>query len=228
MIQRLVQQTFSRRIVAASLGASVLFLLLAVLPAPSSINRLSQGDIVNQILSANPNNQPAVAQRFDINRVWQQVYEQLPDLPLENQYINQETGEVDTDNTLVGRFIRYHIYVKGRPPIYRLDWKLSLADYLGVNERMIDSAYPSADTLEINPMQGDLSAIKSLNRSQRNALVNTLTDIFSSAYRSSPPSSPQDSHSTSSPSPQPVPNQNSTTSPRPRSPQPGDAELLLP
>jgi len=44
--------------------------------------------------------------------IWQQVYKQLPYLPLENQYVNKETQQVDSNN-LVNRLIRYHVYVKG-------------------------------------------------------------------------------------------------------------------
>ena len=131
--------------------------------------------------SAQPNffvAQPAVAQSFPVEGVWQQVYQQLPDLPKENQYVSKSTGKAATDNTLVGRFVRYHVYLKGRTPLYRLDWKLSLADYLGVNELIQESQYPSSDTLRTNPVEGDRAAIGRLNRKQRAALVQTLVDIF--------------------------------------------------
>lgn len=62
-----------------------------------------------------------IAQNTRPRDVWQQVYQQLPDLPLENKYVNKETGKVDSENTLVSRLVRYHVYVKGRPPNYRLD-----------------------------------------------------------------------------------------------------------
>lgn len=170
---------------------------------------------------------PAYAQRFSPDNVWQQVYEQLPDLPLENQYVSRETGDVVSDNTLIDRFIRYHIYVQGRPPIYRFDWKQTLADYLGINEFIEASTYPSSDTLTTNPMEGDIAAIKSLNRAQRDALVQTIVDIFNAAY--SPPTATQESPSPNSPSPQPAPGSTSPSSPPSlREPQPGDAELLTP
>lgn len=170
---------------------------------------------------------PAFAQRFDPNMVWQQVYEQLPDLPLENQYINRETGKAVPDNTLVGRFIRYHIYVKGRPPIYRLDWKLTLADYLGINEFIDAAIYPSSDTLTTNPAAGDIAAIGSLNRVQRDALVQTIVDIFNSTYTDSAPSPSQDTRPTPE-SPRSTPDSTSSPPPSLQEPQPGDADLLLP
>lgn len=170
---------------------------------------------------------PVVAQRFDPNRVWQQVYEQLPDLPLENQYVNRETGDVVPNNTLVGRLIRYHIYVEGRPPLYRLDWKLTLADYLGINEFIEPETYPSADVLTVNPMAGDMAAIDSLTRTQRDALVQTIVDIFNTAYTPAP-TAPQSENSPPA-SPQPAPSA-PPASPAPslREPQSGDADLLLP
>lgn len=124
--------------------------------------------------------QPVIAQSFPVEGVWQQVYQQLPDLPKENQYVSKITGKVATDNTLVSRLVRYHVYVKGRPPVYRLDWKLTLADYLVANEVMEDSQYPGSDTLRTNPIEGDRAAIKRFSRRQRAALVQTLVDIFNS------------------------------------------------
>jgi hypothetical protein len=130
--------------------------------------------------------QPAIAQRISPGDVWQQVYQQLPDLPKENQYISKETGKVAENNTLIGRLIRYHVYVKERAPIYRLDWKLTLADYLDANETMYDITYPGNDTLRENPIEGDRAAISKLTRSQRNSLVQVLTNIFNSSYTAQP------------------------------------------
>ncbi|WP_210404648.1 hypothetical protein [Chroococcidiopsis sp. TS-821] len=122
---------------------------------------------------------PAIAQSVRISDAWQQVYQQLPDLPLENQYVNRQTGKVDPENTLVRRLISYHTYVKGRPPNYRLDWKLTLADYLGANEWIREESYPGHDTLRQNPLEGDRAAIERLSRNQRNALVQALVNVFS-------------------------------------------------
>ncbi|MGJ5672822.1 MAG: hypothetical protein ACR9NN_04275 [Nostochopsis sp.] len=121
---------------------------------------------------------PAYAQQVSSTDLWQQVYKQLPNLPKENQYISKETGKVAANNTLVSRLIQYHVYLKGRPPNYRLDWKLTLADYLDNNELMYDSSYPGHDTLRKNPFEGDRAAIRSLTRQQRNALVQALVNAY--------------------------------------------------
>lgn len=122
----------------------------------------------------------AIAQIIRSDDAWKKVYEQLPDFPKENQYINKETKKVAEDDTLVGRLIRYHLYVKGRIPFYRLDWKLTLADYLEINGRMNEDNYPSGNKLNKNPLEGDVAAIQKLNRAQRNALVQALVNAFSS------------------------------------------------
>lgn len=123
---------------------------------------------------------PAIAQIIRSDDAWKKVYEQLPDFPKENQYINKETKKVAADDTLVGRLIRYHLYVKGRIPFYRLDWKLTLADYLEINGRMNEDNYPSSGKLNKNPMEGDIAAIQKLNLAQRNALVQALVNAFPS------------------------------------------------
>ncbi|MFN6579656.1 MAG: hypothetical protein RMX68_007070 [Aulosira sp. ZfuVER01] len=130
--------------------------------------------------------QPAIAQRISPSDLWQQVYQKLPDLPKENKYISKETGKVAENSTLISRLIRYHIYVKERSPSYRLDWKLTLADYLNANETMYDITYPGNDTLRENPIEGDRAAISKLTRNQRNALVQALTNIFNSSSPAQP------------------------------------------
>lgn len=157
--------------------------------------------------------QPAYAQRITPGDVWQLVYQQLPDLPRENKYISKENGKVAETNTLVNRLIRYHVYTKGRAPIYRLDWKLTLADYLGANEIMYDATYPGNDSLRENPIDGDKAAIARLTHSQRDALVQVLVNIFNPTSQNTPSPSPD---TTATPS-------KSTT---PQSPQRGGAELL--
>jgi hypothetical protein len=133
--------------------------------------------------------QPALAQRIRPDGVWKVVYDRLPDFPQENQYVNKESGKVDPENTLAGRLIRYHLYTKGRPPFYRLDWKVTLAEYLEVHRVMEETSYPSANTLRTSPVQGDIAAIKRLNRVQREALIQVLVDAFTpqSVSRPSPP-----------------------------------------
>lgn len=131
--------------------------------------------------------EPAIAQRISPGEIWQQVYQELPDFPKENQYISKETGKVAENNTLASRLIRYHIYVKERAPNYRLDWKLTLADYLGANEIMYDSTYPGNESLRQNPIEGDRTAIASLTRTQRNTLVQVLVNIFNSNSQNTQP-----------------------------------------
>nr|WP_051056192.1 hypothetical protein [Cylindrospermum stagnale] len=157
--------------------------------------------------------QPAVAQRISPSDVWQQVYQQLPDLPQENKYISKESGKTEENNTLISRLIRYHIYVKGRSPIYRLDWKLTLADYLNANEVMYETAYPGSDTLRENPIDGDRAAIARFSRRQRDTLVQVLVNIFN-----------PNSQNTLTPNPITTPSPNTSTTPQ--RPQRGGAELL--
>ncbi len=163
--------------------------------------------------------QPATAQTIRKQEVWEKVYERLPSLPLENQYVNQNTGEVDTDNNLVNRLVEYHLEVKNRPPYYRFDWKLTLADYLGVNEKISESEYPGNNILEENPMERDRAAIEQLNRAQRDALVEVLVTTFN-------PNRPQTPTPTPSVSPLPKPTPNRRVIPA--LPKPGDSRLLLP
>lgn len=150
---------------------------------------------------------PVMAQRIRPEGVWKQIYQKLPDLPLENQYVSRETGKVDPENTLVGRLIRYHIYTKGRPPFYRLDWKITLADYLGVLTVLDDSDYPSRRSLNKNPAEADVAAVKRLTRSQRDALVQALVDAFTpqAARPPAPPKTPAPVPVAPSPQPAPAP-----------------------
>jgi hypothetical protein len=161
--------------------------------------------------------QPASAQFLRPEVVAPQVYERLPDFPLENDYVNRETGEVAEDNTLASRLIRYHLYNRSRPPYYRLDWKLTLADYLGANLDLVPAQYPGHSSLQENPMKRDRAIINSLTREERNELVTVLASIFNPnavRFDEQPP--------TPTPQPQPIP------SPSPRVPisQPGSADLL--
>ena len=122
--------------------------------------------------------EPVFAQTIASSDAWRQVYQRLPEFPLENKYVSKKTRKISENHTLARRLIRYHVYLKGRAPNTRLDWKLTLADYLGANEIMYDSSYPGADTLRKNPIDGDRTAIARLNRRQRNTLIQVLVDIF--------------------------------------------------
>lgn len=157
----------------------------------------------------------AIVQAPRPTEVWPQVYERLPDLPLENNYVSGETGEAEAENTLVGRLIRYHFYVKRRPPNFRFDWKLTLADYLGANELMQESIYPGYELLKENPMEGDRLAIKGMSRELRNALVDVLVEIFGGYTPEEENSSPARPDISEPSTPQ-----------LPRLPEAGDADLL--
>lgn len=214
-MQPLVLRRLIRFWVRAALIAVGLAIALAALPNPS-LQTQRHAPAANLFYL-----KTATAQRLRVEDIWQQVYQQLPDLPLENQYVNDETGDVSTNNTLVSRLIRYHIYTKGRPTAYRLDWKLTLADYLGVNERMDANTYPSGTSLRTNPMTGDMAAIRNLTRTQRDALVNGLVSIFNPAVNDPVPEPGPSVTPSPNPQPSPVPR-------FPRLPQPGDAQLLQP
>ncbi|MEL6602699.1 MAG: hypothetical protein AAFP20_05665 [Cyanobacteria bacterium J06614_10] len=109
-----------------------------------------------------------------------QVYQQHPDFPLENQYISEETGSVATENTLVDRFIRYHLYVKRRPTNFRLDWKLTMADYLGAFDRMSPERY-SDYGLRDNPFADDIAAIERMTAEERDRFVNAIYETYVAA-----------------------------------------------
>ncbi len=149
--------------------------------------------------------------------VAEQVYQIIPDLALENQYVSVSTGEVDPEHTLVSRLVRYHQNIKGRYTQYRLDWKLTIADYLGVNDTISADRYPGYKTLETNPLEGDRQVINQLNRRQRDDLVNVLVGIYNPQTNSETESESSSGESRETPS-----------SPNPVFPQPGDADLLLP
>ena len=124
--------------------------------------------------------QPAPLRRVNPTMIAAQVYEQLPDFPLENQYSSSDTGDRVTEDTLVSRIIRYHIYIKERPTNFRLDWKLTLADYLGAFERMSADRYPDYGLRE-NPLMGDRTVIQALSRELRDRLINVLYEVFTPA-----------------------------------------------
>ena len=161
------------------------------------------------------------AQSLRPEKVSAQVYQALPDLPQENNYINKETQEIVTENTLITRIVRYHQYTKTRPTIFRLDWKLTLADYLGKNEIIKRGRYPGYSTLTENPLEADRQAISNLTMEQREALVNVLVSIYNPNYQnSSTTQSPTEGNSSSS--------TKKDSSPSFQLPQRGGAELLLP
>jgi len=175
---------------------------------------------------------PAVAQTPMVNvadtaRV---LYERLPFMPLENHYVNQN-GDPASESSLITRMLLYHTGVQQRQPLFRLDWKLTLADYLDANETIVIDTYPNASILEENPLEGDQAAIRQLTRDQRNLFVDTVVILLNPlAAREAA----QPAESTTPVNPDPVspppsvrPGTGSTV-PLPQEPQPGDAQLLLP
>ncbi len=161
----------------------------------------------------------AEARDFRAEQVAKEVYDRLSFLPKENDYINSDTGKIDRNRTLARRFIRYHIYVKGRSVLSRFDWKLTLADYLGYNEPLLESRYPDYKTLAENPRAGDRQAINNLTVEQRNLLVETVFSIYN----------PDGAKLLlNQPNPQTTEESTEQENDRPRlhRPQPGDADLL--
>jgi len=147
------------------------------------------------------------------------VYQQLPYLPKENEYRRKETGEIDPEHTLISRFIRYSQDLKKRTNRYRFDWKLTLADYLGVNEIIEPETYPGSITLTTNPFETDVKAIRALNRRQRQELVDLLAFIYKPQVTEKP------AKSKGTPTPQSTPKDESG---KPSLGKPGDAQLLMP
>ncbi len=148
------------------------------------------------------------------------IYEELPYLPQENQYRSAETGEINPEHTLMSRFIRYHKDFQRRSPQYRLDWKVTLADYLGVNRSIRESNYPGS-TLQSNPLAQDIEVIRQLSRRQRQQLVDLLVKIYN----------PQSQPTTNKPVPQEEETEQTSEVSTPSTPslsEPGDAQLLIP
>lgn len=160
--------------------------------------------------------------------IWRQVYELMPELPREDQYVSRETGEVDEENTLISRLVRYHIFVRGRPHPFRLDWRLTLADYLGAHERMSWETYPGANVLTENPLAGDQAAIASLSRQERDRLVHVLTSLFNPDYLALLEQQANRELAVAEEAPEELEWEETPQRQIPRLPQSGDAELLLP
>jgi hypothetical protein len=158
--------------------------------------------------------------------VAQFVYKRVPILALENQYIRSENNKQAVESTLVSRMVQYH-NTKGRSPNYRLDWKITLADYLGINEVIQPETYSGYAFLKKNPLDNDRAAIQKLNASQRNVLVQALVDAFTGsrqaeAIKPSTPPAPQSK-------PKLAPTSKSTPTYRPTLnplPAPGSADSL--
>jgi hypothetical protein len=145
----------------------------------------------------------------------EKVYLAFPNLPKNNDYKKVENGALNTESTLISRLIRYHQDVKKRPTDFRVDWLLTMADYLGVNEPIKSGQYPGYLTLQTNPMQDDIKIIRSLTRDQRRSLVDFLVTLYAPALEK-PTTKPSVS-----------PDSNNTPS-KPGLSKPGDAKFLMP
>jgi hypothetical protein len=129
----------------------------------------------------------AFAQLSSPTDVAQFVYQRMPTLAVENQYVRADNNKQAAESTLVSRLVQYHNAVKGRSPLYRIDWKITLADYLGINEVLEPETYPGRAFLKKNPIEGDLAVIQKLNSAQRNALVQSLVDASTGSQTASAP-----------------------------------------
>jgi hypothetical protein len=127
--------------------------------------------------------------------------------------------------------VQYHTATKGRSPLFRLDWKITLADYLGVNEYLDERTYPGNAFLEKSALEGDRVAIRKLTLSQRNALVQALVEVHGGGR--TPAAPPQSSTAKPKPKPAPATGPGSADLLRPPTPKgparpTGDAQYLLP
>lgn len=153
--------------------------------------------------------QPAVAQRLNAKLAADAVYSQLPELPQENQYVRRKGNKPAPNSTLVSRLIRYHTQVKGRSPQYRFDWKITLADYLGLYENLREEEYPGKSYLKTNPMESDRKLIRQFTRKQRLALTQALSDVYASQVpqQAAPPpekQQPEPPKPAAAPDPEPI------------------------
>ncbi len=208
------------RLVAALLIAVGVFLALGLI-APT------QTRYARTLLGA----QRAIAQQYGVpipSRVAEEIYRRLPDIPLENGYTSRRTGTVDPEDTFLSRMIRYHTLIKGRSPISRFDWKLTLADYLGINEPMVPGSYPGAINLTSNPLEADIAVVNQFTRAQREALVNTLVAFFNPSVLNPPPQLTPSGLAAERPPQDAPPVGRGSTQPLPLEPRPGDAQLLMP
>lgn len=140
-----------------------------------------------------------MAQTLTPEKVSEAVYQQIPDLPLENNYVSLSSGQVVLENTFVARLVRYHQYIKARPTIYRLDWKLTLADYLRKNEMIDEQRYPGKSTLTQNPLENDRAVVEKLTMQQRDNLVNVLVSIYNPSVTTIPEEKPKTTPNNSPP-----------------------------
>jgi len=146
--------------------------------SPRTIGLWVATAIATILLSIAPSTLPANANIVRTAEIAQKIYTELPEIPLENQYFNQKLKKIDPNDTLINRILRYHAFTKGRPADMRLDWKLTLADYLGANDIMDPATYPSHDVLNKNLLDNDRAAVNTLTRSMRDQLIDRLIQFM--------------------------------------------------
>ena len=212
---------------AIALSISVMSPAIGLPSAPIAADASRRDSVSSQSAAIAQSSGTSVTPRVYTTDIdWAEIYRRLPNLPLENQYVNRSTGAIATDNTFVGRLIRYHTMVKNRPVFFRLDWKLTLADYLNAHDWINPELYPSATSLDMNPLEGDRRVIESMSIRERNDLVDALMLLFNPSYVSNLQATPVylertlDDADNIAPAAPP-----STLTPLP---QPGDAQLLAP
>jgi hypothetical protein len=120
----------------------------------------------------------ALARTMTPEEVANTIYQQIPNLPREDGYLDRESQTAAKQNTLISRLVRYHQNVKSRPTGFRLDWQLTFADYFGINETIQENRYPGSSTLTVNPLEGDRQAIRKLTRQQRRQSIELLVSIY--------------------------------------------------
>ncbi len=117
---------------------------------------------------------PVQAQLREIPRITEAVYTAMPSLPRLDQF--QTAAGESLDTSFVRRVLLYHMRSEGRALNSRLDWKLTFADYLGINLTMFAQQYPGADQFSENPYTADLEAFRALTRADREQLLAALLD----------------------------------------------------
>ncbi len=117
---------------------------------------------------------PASAQLRLVPEATEQVYAKMPQLPRGSDYTPTSDAVGQGESTLVQRMMQYHMQLAGRPATSRMDWRLTLADYLDINEPMLAQRYPGATSLDPSPYNDDKAAIQSLSRRERYDLVDAL------------------------------------------------------
>jgi hypothetical protein len=170
--------------------------------------------------------QPAVQSSYiSPETVSNRLYQQLPSFPKEDQY--KPNNKDFAPSTLVERLVQYHTGIKGRNPRLRFDWKLTLADYLGLNELMPAQSYPGREYLARNPLDGDRAVVRQLSRQQRQQLVQTLVNIYTPPTAQGAPVGPVLAPAPTSTPPvaAPKPQRSPLLLPNSRG---GDAQLLTP